>query len=104
MPKLGDVKIYMHRPLRGDPKEVTIVKKASGWYAHISCDIGETPKVEPMQVLLMSARAIISQLLKVKRLIILAGIVKQKVYWKNSLKHNLVAKKAVTVGPKPCML
>ena len=37
----------MHRPLQGDPKEVTIVKKSSGWYAHISCDIGDTPKVEP---------------------------------------------------------
>ena len=47
VPKLGDIKIRMHRPLRGDPKEVTLVKKASGWYAHISCDIGETPKVEP---------------------------------------------------------
>ena len=47
VPKLGEVKIYMHRPLQGDPKEVTIVKKASGWYAHISCDIGDTPKVEP---------------------------------------------------------
>ena len=33
VPKLGEVKIYMHRPLRGDPKEVTLVKKASGWYA-----------------------------------------------------------------------
>ena len=47
VPKLGDVKIYMHRPLRGDPKEVTIIKKASGWYAHISCDIDETAKVAP---------------------------------------------------------
>ena len=37
----------MHRPLRGDPKEVTLVKKASGWYAHISCDIEDTAKVEP---------------------------------------------------------
>ena len=47
VPKLGEVKIYMHRPLVGDPKEVTIVKKASGWYAHISCEIPDTPKVEP---------------------------------------------------------
>ena len=47
VPKLGEVKIYMHRPLRGDPKEVTLVKKASGWYAHISCDIEDTAKVEP---------------------------------------------------------
>ena len=37
----------MHRPLQGDPKEVTLVKKASGWYAHIVCEIPDTPKVEP---------------------------------------------------------
>ena len=47
VPKLGEVKIYMHRPLQGDPKEVTIVKKASGWYAHISSEIPDMPKVEP---------------------------------------------------------
>ena len=47
VPKLGKVKIRMHRPLVGDPKEVTLVKKASGWYAHISCEIPDMPKVEP---------------------------------------------------------
>ena len=47
VPKLGEVKIYMHRPLEGDPKEVTIVKKASGWYAHITCELPDTPKVGP---------------------------------------------------------
>ena len=47
VPKLGEVKIRMHRPLQGDPKEVTLIKKASGWYAHIVCDIPDTPKVEP---------------------------------------------------------
>ncbi len=47
VPTLGEVKIYMHRPLEGDPKEVTIVKKASGWYAHITCELPDTPKVEP---------------------------------------------------------
>ncbi|MYH80786.1 IS200/IS605 family element transposase accessory protein TnpB [Candidatus Poribacteria bacterium] len=47
VPKLGEVKIRMHRPLQGDPKEVTLLKKASGWYAHIVCDIPDTPKVEP---------------------------------------------------------
>ena len=51
VPKLGEVKIYMHRPLRGDPKEVTLVKKASGWYAHISCDIEDTAKVEPTEAI-----------------------------------------------------
>ena len=47
VPKLGEIKIYMHRPLEGDPKEVTLVKKASGWYAHITCELPDTPKVEP---------------------------------------------------------
>ena len=47
VPKLGEVKIYMHRRLQGDPKEVTLVKKASGWYAHITCELPDTPKVEP---------------------------------------------------------
>ena len=47
VPKLGEVKIYMHRALQGDPKEVTLVKKGSGWYAHITCEIPDTPKVEP---------------------------------------------------------
>ena len=47
VPKLGELKIRMHRPLIGDPKEVTLVKKASGWYAHISCEIPDPPKVEP---------------------------------------------------------
>ena len=51
VPKLGEVKIYMPRPLRGDPKEVTLVKKASGWYAHISCDIEDTAKVEPTEAI-----------------------------------------------------
>ncbi len=47
VPKLGEVKIYIHRPLQGDPKEITLVKKASNWYAHITCELPDTPKVEP---------------------------------------------------------
>ncbi len=47
VPKLGEVKIRMHRPFEGDPKEVTIVKKASGWYAYITCELPDTPKIEP---------------------------------------------------------
>ena len=47
VPKLGEVKIRMHRPIEGDPKEVTIVRKASGWYAHITCELPDTAKVEP---------------------------------------------------------
>ena len=47
VPKLGEVKIYLHRRLQGDPKEVSLVKKASGWYAHITCELPDTAKVEP---------------------------------------------------------
>ena len=51
VPKLGEVKIYMHRPLQGDPKSVTLVKKASGWYAHITCELPDTPKVEATEAI-----------------------------------------------------
>ena len=51
VPKLGEVKIYMHRPLEGDPTQITLVKKASGWYAHITCEFPDTPKVEPTQAI-----------------------------------------------------
>ncbi|RKU30545.1 transposase [Candidatus Poribacteria bacterium] len=51
VPKLGEVKIYMHRPLQGDPKSVTLVKKASGWYAHIVCERPDMPKVEATEAI-----------------------------------------------------
>ena len=51
VPKLGEVKIYMHRSLQGDPKSVTLVKKASGWYAHIVCELPDTPKVEATEAI-----------------------------------------------------
>ena len=51
VPKFGEVKIYMHRPLQGDPKSVTLVKKASGWYAHIVCELPDTPKVDPTEAI-----------------------------------------------------
>ena len=47
VPKLGEVCIRQHRPLQGDPRTVTLVKKASGWYAHIACELPDVPKVEP---------------------------------------------------------
>ena len=42
VPKLGEVKIRMHRPLLGDPKEVTLKKTARGWYASIVCEVPDT--------------------------------------------------------------
>ena len=47
VPVLGDMKVRMHRPLQGDPKECTIVKKASGWHVHIVCNLPDVPKVSP---------------------------------------------------------
>ena len=47
VPKLGEVKARLSRPLQGDPKEVTIVKKASGWHVRIVCELPDIPKVEP---------------------------------------------------------
>ena len=87
VPKLGEVKIYMHRLLEGDPKEITLVKKASGWYAHISCELPDTPKVEPTDAIAVDMeQRITSQLPKVKKKITLAGIVKSKGLHENILK------------------
>ena len=47
VPKLGEVKIRMHRPLIGDPKEVTVKKTARGWYCFIVCEVPDTLKCVP---------------------------------------------------------
>ena len=47
VPKLGEVKIRMHRPFSGDPKEVTLKKTARGWYCFIVCEVPDTLKCVP---------------------------------------------------------
>ena len=47
VPKLGEVKIRQHRPLIGDPKEVTLKKTARGWYCFIVCEMPDTLKRVP---------------------------------------------------------
>ena len=42
VPKLGEVRIRQHRPLSGDPKEVTLKKTARGWYCFIACEVPDT--------------------------------------------------------------
>ena len=42
VPKLGEVKIRLHRPFSGDPKEVTLKKTARGWYCFIVCEVPDT--------------------------------------------------------------
>ena len=44
VPKLGEVKIRQHRPISGDPKEVTLKKTARGWYCFIVCKVPDTLK------------------------------------------------------------
>ena len=47
VPKLGEVKIHQHRPIIGDPKEVTLKKTARGWYCFIVCEVPDTLKCVP---------------------------------------------------------
>jgi putative transposase len=47
VPKLGEVKIRQHRPLIGDPKEVTLKKTARGWYCFIVSEVPDTLKCVP---------------------------------------------------------
>ena len=42
VPKLDEVRIRQHRPLSGDPKEVTLKKTARGWYCFIVCEVPDT--------------------------------------------------------------
>ena len=47
IPKIGQVKIRLHRPLPdGRIKTLTIQHKASGWYASICVQVPDVPKVE----------------------------------------------------------
>jgi putative transposase len=43
--KIGRIPLWLHRPMQGMPKTVTISREADGWYACISC--AEVP-VEPL--------------------------------------------------------
>ena len=47
VPKLGKIKIRYRRPLpEGSVKTLTIQRKASGWYANITVQVPNVPKVE----------------------------------------------------------
>lgn len=41
--KVGSVRVCTDRPLDGTPKTCTVVRKADGWYAHIACEMTDTP-------------------------------------------------------------
>jgi putative transposase len=42
---VGRVRIRLHRDLEGQPRVTTICRKADGWYAHITCDLGPAPEL-----------------------------------------------------------
>ncbi|RKU22989.1 transposase [Candidatus Poribacteria bacterium] len=47
VPKIGHVKIRYHRPLPdGQIKMLTIQRKASGWYANITVEMPDIPKID----------------------------------------------------------
>jgi putative transposase len=48
IPKIGDVRLKLYRPLRGVIKECHIRRSASGgWYASFVCDLGDAPAKAP---------------------------------------------------------
>jgi len=47
LPKIGRIPIWLHRPLEGDPKAVTVSKEADGWYACFSCANVPTQPLPP---------------------------------------------------------
>jgi len=42
--KIGHVRIFMHRPLEGKVKTLTVKREVDGWYACFSCEADEPPK------------------------------------------------------------
>jgi putative transposase len=41
--KIGALRMHADRPLDGTPKTCTIIRKADGWYASISCEVAPAP-------------------------------------------------------------
>lgn len=41
--KIGDVKVILHRPVKGDNKTVTIQRSAGKWYVCFSCEVESQP-------------------------------------------------------------
>jgi putative transposase len=53
-PKLGNLRVVLHRPLEGKPKTCTIRRDGDQWFASITCEIelpDPAPRVEPVVAL-----------------------------------------------------
>ena len=46
--KLGGFRLRMHRPLRGRPEHLTVVRSGKHWRASIACEIGHAPEKKPV--------------------------------------------------------
>jgi putative transposase len=46
LPKIGNVKIKLHRPLEGKPKTLTVKREGPHWYAVYTCEVESKP-LEP---------------------------------------------------------
>lgn len=44
--KVGHIKVFRDRPLKGKPKTATIIRKADGWYVSIVCEVEPEPLPE----------------------------------------------------------
>ena len=44
--KVGHVRIFMHRPLKGRIKNLTVKYDAGGWYAAFICELPDRPRVQ----------------------------------------------------------
>jgi putative transposase len=42
--KIGHVRIFMHRPVKGKVKTLTVKREADGWYACFSCEVVAPPR------------------------------------------------------------
>jgi putative transposase len=43
--KVGAIRVRQHRQLEGTPKTCAIIHKPDGWFAHIVCDLGDSPEL-----------------------------------------------------------
>jgi putative transposase len=62
-PKLGDLRIVVHRPLEGTPKSCTLRREGDQWFASIVCEVelaDPVPRTEPVLGLDRGIRALVA--------------------------------------------
>jgi len=59
-PKLGKIRVVIHRPLEGSPKSCTLVRDGDQWFASISCEITRPDPVRRTSPIVAIDRGIIN--------------------------------------------